>query len=459
MNTQDLLNPGRWAELTFGGVLLKDMRRTRRAVTAATSMAKDASASLPAQMQKRKEVKAVYRLLDEPDVTFDELMQPHYQQTRSQMETLPVVLLVQDTTDLDYTHHPKTSGLGPIGDDRGRGLLLQTVLAIDPATHQVLGCAHQEPFVRQSAPKGETRAQRRKRSKETDVWSRCVQAIGPSRSSSLFVHVADRGADIFEFLESCRRMQTYFVVRATQDRRVQMQEGTLSHLFAELSVLPAVDERSFDVPASHGRKARSTTLHLAWTHLSLLPPRHDPRLNKLPPIPVWVVRVWEEEAPEGEEPLEWILLTLVEVTNCEQAWQRADWYRCRWTVEDYHQCLKTGCRMQERQVQSAERLMRLLGLLSPMAVRLLQLRDLSRQSPDLPAAQVIEPEALAIVAARAGQSSQTLTSGGFWTEVARMGGYQARKSDGPPGWKTLWKGWLYLQTLVEGVHLAVQLRL
>jgi len=180
---------------------------------------------------------------------------------------------------------------------------------------------------------------------------------------------------------------------------------------------------------------------------------------KLPPIPVWVVRVWEEEAPEGEEPLEWILLTLVEVTNCEQAWQRADWYRCRWRVEDYHQCLKTGCSIEERQVQSAERLMRLLGLLSPMAVRLLQLRDLSRQSPDLPAAQVIEPEALAIVAARAGQSEETLTSRGFWTEVARMGGYQARKSDGPPGWKTLWKGWLYLQTLVEGVHLAVQLRL
>ncbi len=242
-------------------------------------------------MQRRKKVKAVYRLLDEPDVTFEGLMQPHYQQTRSQMETLSVVLLVQETTDLDYTHHPKTTGLGPMGDDRGRGLLLQTVLAIDPATHHRLRCAHQEPFMRQSAPKGQTRAQRRKRSKETDVWGRCVQAIGPSCSSTLFVHVADRGADIFAFLDSCRRTQTHFVVCATQDRRVQMEEETLSHLLAELSVLPAVDARPFDVPASHGRQARSTTLHLAWTHLSLLPPRHDSRLHKLAPIPVWVVRV------------------------------------------------------------------------------------------------------------------------------------------------------------------------
>ncbi len=459
MNTQDFLEPHRWAEATFGGVLLKDMRRTRRAVMAAGHLAENASASLPAQMESRKAVKALYRLLNEPDVTFEELMQPHWNQTRAQMETLPVVLLVQGTTDLDYTHHPKTSGLGPIGDDRGRGLLLQTVLAIDPAKHQVLGCAHQEPFLRQPAPKGETRAQRRKRNKETDIWGRCVQVIGPSRSSTLFVHVADRGADIFEFLDLCRSMQTHFVVRANQDRRVQMEEETLSHLFAELSVLPPVDQRRFDVPASHGRQARATTLHLAWTHLSLMPSRHDPRLNKLEPIPLWVVRVWEKETPKGEEPLEWILLTSVAVTTGEQGWQRADWYRCRWTVEDYHQCLKTGCRIEERQVQSADRLTRLLGLLSPVAVRLLQMRDLARQAPDCPAAQMIEPEALAIVAAHAEQSPQTLTRSGFWTEVARMGGYQARKSDGPPGWKTLWKGWLHLQTLVEGVHLAFHLRL
>lgn len=459
MNTQDFLDPHRWAEETFGGVLLKDLRRTRRAVMAAERMAENASASLPAQMQRRKGTKAWYRLLNEPDVTFEELMQPHWDQTRRQMETVPVVLLVQDTTDLDYTHHPGTIGLGPIGDDRGRGLLLQTVLAIDPATHQVLGCAHQEPFLRQPAPKGETRAQRRKRDKETDVWGRCVQVIGPPRSSTLLVHVADRGADIFEFLDRCRQTQTHFVVRANQDRRVQIQEETLSHLFADLSVLPAVDERPFDVPARHKRKARSTRLHLAWTHLALLPPRHDPLLTKLAPIPVWVVRVWEEETPKGEEPLEWILLTSVPVTTCAQAWQRTDWYCCRWTVEDDHQCLKTGCRIEARQVQSADRLIRLLGLLSPVAVRLLQLRDLARTTPDLPAAPGIEPEALAIVAARAGQSALTLTRSGFWTEVACMGGYQARKSDGPPGWKTLWKGWLYLQTLVEGVHLAFHLRL
>jgi len=176
---------------------------------------------------------------------------------------------------------------------------------------------------------------------------------------------------------------------------------------------------------------------------------------------LWVVRVWEEDAlrPEGEEPIEWILLTSVPTFTLEQAWERASWYGHRWIVEDYHQCLKTGCRIEERQVQSAERLMRLLGLLSPMAVRLLQLRSLSRQEPERPAAEVIEPELLAVLAACSDQDPSHMTLGMFWTEIARLGGFLARRSDGSPGWKTLWKGWLHLQTLLEGVHLAFHLRL
>src|SRR5690348_5441975 len=107
----------------------------------------------------------------------------------------------------------------------------------------------------------------------------------------------------------------------------------------------------------------------------------------------------------------------------------------------------------------SERLTRLMGLLCPVAVRLLQLRDLSRRTPDCPASQAVEADAIALIAARTQQPSSTLTLGAFWIEVARLGGYLARSGDGPPGWKTLWKGWLQLQTLLEGVHLATHLRL
>src|SRR5262249_5442616 len=122
-------------------------------------------------------------------------------------------------------------------------------------------------------------------------------------------------------------------------------------------------------------------------------------------------------------------------------------------------CLKTGCRIEARLMHTADRLIRLVGLLSPVAVRLLHLRDLSRREPDRPAHEVVPADLLAVVAAQTGCSPATMTTTTFWQALARMGGYLARRHDGPPGWKTLWAGWLRAQTLLEGVHLVSQLRL
>ncbi len=459
MNTQALLDPKSWAERTFGSVQLHDMRRTRRAIQAATNLAENPLGSLPAQMHTWKETKALYRLLDEPDVTFAALMQPHLQQTREQATSAPVVLLVQDTTDIDLSHRRKISGVGQIGNERGRGFFVQTVLAVRPQTREVLGCLAQEPFVRIPAPEGEQRYQRRKREeRETDVWMRQVHAIGTPEAASMWVHVGDRGADMFPFFQACQATQTHFLVRAAQNRRVEVCEDEISYALTQARAWPSQASRPFEVPARHGRHARSTQLQLAFGQMTLLPPRHEPRASK-EPLTVWVIRVWEEQTPEGEEPLEWILLTSVPTTTLEHAWERVDWYGHRWLVEDYHQCLKSGCRIEQRQLQTVDGLIRLLGLLSPLAVRLLQVRACAREDPERPASEVIEPLMLAVLAQRTGGSPLTMTMGTFWTEVARLGGYLARSHDGPPGWRTIWKGWLSLQTLLEGAHLAFHLRL
>jgi Transposase DDE domain. len=397
MTNQELLQAQEWAETTFGQVELGDMRRTRRAVKAATGMAENASGSLPAQMRSWKEMMALYRLLDEPDVTFDALMQPHWSHTRKQVEGLPVVLLVQDTTDIDLSHHPKTKGLGQVGNEKGRGFLLQTVLAVVPGSREVLGCIMQEPFVRTPSPPDKRRSQRRFRTeRETDVWMRLVQRIGSAGKETMVVHVGDRGADMFSFFHACRATQAQFLVRAAQNRRTERNDEEIGYSLDRTRSWPSQESRSFEVPASHGRRARSTQLQLSFGQMTLLPPRNEPRASK-EPFELWVIRVWEEQPPEGEEPLEWVLLTSVPTTTLEHAWERVAWYEHRWIVEDYHQCLKTGCRIQDRQIQSVERLFRLLGLFSPIAVRLLQLRALSRQTPDLPAHTLIEKQTLAVV--------------------------------------------------------------
>jgi hypothetical protein len=459
MTTQELLDPKSWAERTFGNVQLHDLRRTRRTVQVARNLAENPEGSLPAQMQSWKESKALYRLLDEPDVTFAALMQPHFQQTREQANAWEVVLLVQDTTDIDLSHRHKISGVGQIGNERGRGFFVQTVLAVRPQSREILGCMAQEPFVRTPAPQGEQRHQRRKREvRETDVWMRQIQTIGTPDAASIWVHVGDRGADMFPFFQACQATHTHFLVRAAQNRRTQQSEDEIGYSLSQARSWPSQASRPFEVPARHGHQKRSTQLQLAFGELTLLPPRHEPKASK-DPLSVWVVRVWEEQAPEGEEPLEWILLTSVPTPTLQAAWERVEWYAHRWLVEDYHQCLKSGCRIEHRQLQSVEGLLRLLGLLSPLAVRLLQVRALARQDPERRANAVIEPVMLAVLAQRCGLSPRTMTLGTFWTHLARLGGYLARRSDGPPGWRTIWKGWLSLQALLEGVHLAHHLLL
>jgi len=273
-------------------------------------------------MQTWKETKALYRLLDEPDVTFAALMQPHLQQTRDQANASPVVLLVQDTTAIDLSHRHKISGVGQIGNERGRGFFVQTVLAVRPQTREVLGCMAQEPFVRIPAPQGEQRYQRRQREeRETDVWIRQVQAIGTPEPGSMWVHVGDRGADMFPFFQACQAMQTHFLVRAAQNRRVQKSEDEISYSLTQARSWPSQASRPFEVPARHGHPGRSTQLQLSFGQLTLLPPRHEPRASK-EPLTVWVIRVWEEQAPEGEEPLEWLLMTSVPTSTLEQAWER-----------------------------------------------------------------------------------------------------------------------------------------
>jgi hypothetical protein len=235
---------------------------------------------------------------------------------------------------------------------------------------------------------------------------------------------------MFPFFQACQATQTHFLVRAAQNRRVQESEDEISYSLTQARSWPSQASRPFEVPARHGRQARSTQLQLAFGQMTLLPPRHEPRAGK-DPVTMWVIRVWEEQAPEGEEPLEWILLTSVPTITLEHAWERVEWYQHRWLVEDYHQCLKSGCRMEERQLQTVDGLIRLLGLLSPLAVRLLQVRACAREDPERPASEVIEPLMLAVLAERCGQSPATMTIGSFWTEVARLGGYLARSHDGP----------------------------
>jgi hypothetical protein len=452
MNTASLTDPAGWARHTFGSVGLGDPRRQRRVVQIATALASTPAASLPVQAASQAALKATYHLLHAAAVTHAALLTPHWQQTRAVAARHPLVLLSGDLTTLDYSHHPKTTGLGPIGDGRGRGFLVHSVLAQLPAPRQVLGLAHQIPYVPQPKIKGETLRQLQARRRQSDVWIEAVTAIGRPPEGVTWVHLGDRGSDIFRFLAACRQQGCDFLVRAAKNRRVEDADGQIAPLKEAARSWASLGTRVLHLPGGHGKPARQAHVAIAWRPLSLLVPRQEPADA---PLAAWVIRVWEPNPPAGiKEPIEWLLLTSVAVETVEDAWERVAWYTCRWTNEDYHQCLKTGCRLEQRHLGDQAALERLLAFCAAVAVQLLQVRDAARLAPEQPATATVEPEAVEVVAALAGVPPAQLTVQAFWHTVARRGGWLGRTRDGPPGWKTLWTGWQAIHLILEGVRLA-----
>ncbi len=461
MKHENLQNPEEWAAQTFGMAECGDPRRTDRLVQIAAALAGNPSGSLPECMRSWNDTQAAYRLLENEAVTYEQIMKPHWTQTAQEAAQYQRTLLLADTTNFTLSTHTTTSGLGPIGrGKKGKGYYAHTVVAMDADQQQLLGCLYQDPFVRQPAPRGETREQRKKRARESQVWERSIQAIGPVPEQQKWIYVGDRGSDIFTFWETCQDYGYDFLIRVAQDRRVRVEEepeeGELwaPRLKEVARHLPAQAGRVVHLPAQHGRAARDAFLQISFQAICVQPPLHGACMHQKE-ITLWILRAWEPTPPAGQEPLEWLLLTTVPIEDATDAWERVGWYKCRWLLEEFHKVLKTGCVMEDRLVQSVESQWKLLGILTPVAMRLLWLRQTAQLAPETPATEIVSHQIVQLVCLLAKRPKVTLTARELWRTIAGFGGYLGRKSDGPPGWQTLWKGWRYVLTVLEGVHLAV----
>jgi hypothetical protein len=212
---------------------------------------------------------AAYRFLDKEAVTHEQIMLPHWMSTREEVMRHSRVLLPADTTDINLSSHEAAEGLGPIGrGNKAQGFFVHTVLAMDADSQQLLGCMYQEPFVRQPAPKGETKAQRKKRVRESQIWERSIKAIGPVPEEQKWIYVGDRGSDIYTFWQTCEDLGYDFVVRLAQDRRVLLDEEPESedpevqHLKTLARSLPEHSGQVLHIPSKRQRPARDAFLKI-----------------------------------------------------------------------------------------------------------------------------------------------------------------------------------------------------
>jgi hypothetical protein len=203
------------------------------------------------------------------------------------------------------------------------------------------------------------------------------------------------------------------------------------------------------------RQARKAIVHVAAAPVRIRPPGKKSGEYANEPLPMWVVRVWEPNPPQGQEPLEWFLLTNEPVHGFEDARRVVGWYECRWIIEEYHKALKTGCGIENPQFTTEARLQPAIALLSVVALTLLSLRDAARR-PDAkqrPATDLISEDYVEVLSIwRHHRACPEWSVHEFFLALGRLGGHQNRKRDGAPGWLVLWRGWTTLQAMLEGAQ-------
>lgn len=449
-----LADASAWAAAQFGAAALGDRRRTRRLVQVAAAMARDSSGTIPQQMGAPAAMKATYRLFAADDVTHAAVCAPHFAQTRA-AATRPLVFLVQDTAELNFATHIRCEGLGPIGAGHLRGLHQQNVLAVDPISRRPLGLLYQKHHRWTRRGAGHRRSDKRRvplAERASHWWIEAIRTIGPPPDGVRWVHVGDRAEDLFGVYHEARQQRCDWLIRAAYDRNVRTAAGA-GKLFEIARRLPARSTHRFALRCQTLGALRDVELHLAATTVTLPPTYREAAYRDCADVTCQVVRIWEPHPPPEIAPLEWILLTSLPCTGEAELQFAAQGYALRWLIEEFHKCEKTGCQVEMRRLEHTDRLEPLIGLLSVLAVFLLQLKFAVRDAPQQLARDAVSEEHAHVMALYLQCTAETLTVEQFWRGIGRLGGHPGRKADGPLGWLRAWKGWQAFQLITLGAKL------
>ncbi len=465
-----------WAEQEFGGAPLGDQRLSKRLVQSAVVQAESPMLSFPGAAGGNEAlVKGHYRLIEQPDasaVTMENILLPHREQAIRRMKAHKTVLCIQDGTDLDYNGAAECQGLGVIGTNqtgaKSKGLHLHSTLAVTDEGLP-LGLLRAQCWAPEPKAEGETRPTceipiEEKASYAWIVGMRDCETVAAQMPHTHVLQVMDRGADIFELFDEWQKgaQRTDLLVRAQYNRRTTTELKLFDAVRAgepRLQLNLHIDRQSARPKKSKqkarpGRTARTAEMTLRYQRVELCPPEYHPEKK---PIPLWVVHLIEETPPAGVKPIEWFLLTTMEVATPEQAVHLVGCYCLRWRIEDWHRVLKSGCRIEELRNETAERLKRALAIYLVIAWRIMLMTLLGREAPDLPPEVLFSDLELEVLGAFA-TSRRDLKPPTRLRDavllVGRLGGHLGRKGDSPPGHQALWIGYSQLQFMCAGYLLG-----
>jgi hypothetical protein len=408
--------------------------------------------------------------MDNEKVSFKAVIEPHCVRTRSHARE-GVFLSICDTTELSFSVKRKIASLGKTGDNLGQGFFLHSSLLKSEATGEILGLAAQDLSYRIPVAKGETRAQRLKRARNSEFWGRVVQEVGLPQPNATIIHVCDRGADNYEFFTHCQLQRSGWVTRVQHlTRKIVPAESSISGeptkgskkqtLIEYMKLQPVIGSYELKVASTRHRRARTVNVEVRIANVWVPRPYYmSPLLKEIgaPFIKMGVVIAEEiisgnarkKTDSDREKPLQWVLYTNEKMTTFDDAWRVLGRYEQRWIIEEYHKAAKTGCQIQNRLYRTNKRLERITGILSVLAVRLVAMKEFAKSQPDLKAVGVVPKQWLTVVCKlhrKLSPKSQhrwrpsQVTVVQFIRGLAMLGGFLGRKHDGDPGWITIWRG-------------------
>jgi hypothetical protein len=400
-------------------------------------------------------LKAAYRFFDHVRVNLQSLLTSHYQSSAGRAAQEAVVLAVQDTTSLNYSTHPATAMLGPIGTalEGTVGMLVHSTLAFNVAGTP-LGLLDVQCWVRDPEEFGKKhrRYELPLEAKESVRWLRSLQALEPLQAAcpqTRFISVGDREADIYELFVWAQEKpgRPGLLVRAERERLLTEDQGPL---WAHVEGQAVAGQLEVKVPRRGNRAARVAVLDVRFAAVELRAPK---RKQLLPAVALWAVLAREVGAPAGGEPLEWMLLTTEPVVDFASAVETLRRYTQRWGIEVFHRVLKSGCQIEERRLGHADRLEACLAIDLVVAWRIFHLTKLGRETPSVPCTVFFEEHEwkalVAFVTREPVPPKEPPTLRQAQRMVAGLGGFLGRKGDGEPGTQTTWRGLQRLDDIAE----------
>jgi hypothetical protein len=439
-----------WAINEFGGALLGDQRRTACLVRLSSVLARRPHLSLPEAIGDPAQLKATYRFFENEAIEPAAIVGSHVAATLERVHEAPVVLAVQDSTQVDWTAHPATRGLGQIGNGKGRGISLHSTLALTPA-RVPLGLLAQTDWVRPlDAPRAPERRRLPVGEKESRKWVESLEAVIAAQDAcpqTHFISVGDREADMYELFAFSRPAGVDLVVRSCHDRCLVDADKKRQHLRAALAATPVRTTVEVAVPRHAEQPARTARLGVHWGPITLQPAKR-PGLTSPEPIALGAVWAVEETPPPDVPPLDWCLLTTLPLPTTQAALTCLDYYAARWAIEVYHKVLKSGCALEQRQLEDLDHLQRCRAVFGVIAWYVLFAIMAARTQPDLPCTLLLEEAEWQALYCHIHHSltlpatPPTLAHAVRW--IAQLGGFLGRKSDGQPGVTVLWRGFPHL---------------